>query len=129
MTSPRSQKLFVALLVAATFLPQSIKAQVRPNDLPAAFMTDSTAWQRILVYVVSSLSTHLVRTASDTSLQPWRITLPADAPRRAELEAHLRTLLRARTVVPQDTVAYELEIGPFVVANDTGRVRVRTDFA
>ena len=99
------------------------------NTLPATFASDSAAWQRILVYVVSSLSTHFVRTASDTTRQPWRISLPADAPQRSALESHLRTILRARPVEAEDSVVYEVELGPFVVANDTGRVRVRTDFA
>jgi hypothetical protein len=130
LTSPRLPLLvFAAAVVATTFQASLANAQVRPGALPAAFVSDSIAWQRILIYVVSSLSPHLVRTASDTSRQPWRIGLPPDEPRRAVLEAHLRTILRARPVVPADTVVYELEIGPLAVANDTGRVRVRTDLA
>jgi hypothetical protein len=121
--------VFVAALVTTTFQPSSLNAQARPGVLPAALMSDSVAWERILTYVVSSLSTHLVRTASDTSRQPWRISLPPDEPQHAVLEAQLRTILRARPVLPGDTVVYELEIGPLAVANDTGRVRVRTDFA
>ena len=93
------------------------------------FGSDSAAWERILIYVVSSLSTHLVRTAGDTARQPWRIVLPADAPQREMLEAKLRTILRARPVLEKDTEVYELEIKPLLIANDTGRVRVRTDFA
>jgi hypothetical protein len=45
------------------------------------------------------------------------------------LEAKLRTILRARPVLDKDTEVYELEIGSLVIANDTARVRVRTDFA
>lgn len=52
--------VFVAGLVATTFHASSVNAQARPGALPAAFMADSVAWQRILVYVVSFLSTHLV---------------------------------------------------------------------
>jgi hypothetical protein len=129
MALPRPLLVFVAALVATTFHTSSVNAQARPGVLLAAFISDSVAWQRILIYVVSSLSPHLVRTASDTSRQPWRIGLPPDEPQRAVLEAQLRTILRARPVLPEDTVVYELEIGPFAVANDTGRVRVRTDFA
>ena len=121
--------LVFAALVALTFHASSVSAQPRRGALPTSFMSDSVAWERILVYVISSLSTHLVRTASDTSRQPWRIALPPDEPQRTMLAARLRTLLRARPVLPEDTVVYELEIGPLVVANDTGRVRVRTDFA
>ncbi len=127
--SVQRRTLLAATLVASTLHAISANAQERPNSLLAPFMSDSVAWQRILTYVVSSLSSHLVQTASDSSRQPWRISLPADEPQRALLEAQLRTILRARPVTPQDTVVYELEIGPFTVANDTGRVRVRTDFA
>ena len=118
-----------AALVATSLHATSVNAQERPGSLLGPFMSDSVAWQRILTYIVSSLSSHLVRTASDSSRQPWRISLPPDEPQRALLEAQLRTILRARPVAPQDTVVYELEIGPLAVANDTGRVRVRTDFA
>ena len=129
MALPRRLPVFAAALVASTFYTSSLDAQARTGVVPAAFMSDSVAWERILTYVVSSLSTHLVQTASDTSRQPWRISLPPDEPQRALLETQLRTILRARPVLPGDTVVYELEIGPLAVAKDTGRVRVRTDFA
>jgi len=129
MSSLGSRSILVAALLATTFQPSSVNAQTLPDALRASLRRDSTAWQRIIVYVVSSLSPHLVRTASDTARQPWRIALPPDAPQRRVLEAQLRTILRARPVLPEDTVAYELEIEPLVVVNDTGRVRVRTDFA
>src|SRR3989337_2373376 len=102
MASPRSLLVLLAVLAATAFHATSVNAQERSGALPAAFMTDSTAWQRILVYVVSSLSTHLVRTASDTSRQPWRIALPPDEPQRVMMEAQLRTILRARAVLPED---------------------------
>lgn len=129
MSSIRSRSVLVAALLAITFHTSSVNAQARPDALRASLRSDSTAWQRIIVYVVSHLSAHLVRTASDTARQPWRIALPPDAPQRRVLEAQLRTILRARPVLPEDTVAYELEIEPLIVVNDTGRVRVRTDFA
>ena len=124
---PRSLQVFVALVGIA--YPASMRAQDQPGSLPARFASDSAAWQRILVYVVSSLSTHLLRTASDSSQQPWRISFPPDAPNRETLEAQLRTVLRARPVRDEDSVAYEIEFGSLVIAGDTGRVRVRTDFA
>jgi hypothetical protein len=129
MALPRRLPVFAAVLAAGTLHAGSLNAQARAGVPPAAFTSDSVAWEHILVYVVSSLSTHLVRTASDTSRQPWRISLPPGEPQRALLEAQLRTILRARPVLPGDTVVYELEIGPLAVAKDTGRVRVRTDFA
>ncbi|MEJ7758263.1 MAG: hypothetical protein WKF55_01595 [Gemmatimonadaceae bacterium] len=121
-------KVFVAVVVAATFHASSVDAQARPGHFLAPLKTDSTAWQRILVHVVNSLSAHLVRTATDTARQPWRVALPPDEPQRALLETQLRTILRERPVLPEDTVFYELDIGPFTVAKDTGRVRVRTQF-
>ena len=117
----------VALLLNS-FSVDAVEAQARPSSLPAMFGSDSAAWERILVYVVSSLSTHLVRTASDTGRQPWRVVVSPEAPREM-LETKLRTILRTRQVQDNDTEVYELEIGPLLIANDTGRVRVRTDFA
>ena len=116
----------LAILLAAPG-PTILSAQVqRPSS---ASTSDSVAWERILIYVVSSLSTHQVRTSTDASLQPWTITLPQDEPQRELLEARLRTILRARPVAAEDSVTYELEIGPLVLTNDTARVTVRTDFA
>jgi hypothetical protein len=122
------QSVIVALLFNV-LTGNAANAQAQVERPSASFGTESTAWERILVYVVSSLSTHLVRTAGDTSLQPWKIVLPPDAPQREKLEAKLRTILRARPVLADDTVVYELEIGRLSIVKDTGRVSVRTDFA
>jgi hypothetical protein len=108
-------------------VPETARAQAE-RALPAALASDSVAWERIAVYVVSRLSTHLVRTASDTSPQPWRITLPPAEPQGRLLEMRLETILRARPIRSDDSVAYELDISPLAIANDTARVTVRTDF-
>lgn len=103
--------------------------QTAAGGFPASFASDSVAWQRVVTYVVSSLSTHLVRTAGDTARQPWRIIVPSDEPQRELVAAQLRTILRARPVVAKDSVAYEVEFGRLTVANDTARIEVREDFA
>ena len=93
------------------------------NAFPA-LTTDSTAWQRVLARVVASISPQLVDAAADPTVQPWQLKLPDD-PQRQLLLAQLRTLLRARQVMPADTLVSSLEFGPLVIANDTARVEVR----
>jgi hypothetical protein len=100
-------------------------AQTRPPSM-AAPSTDSAAWQRVLVHVVSSLSSQLVRAAADPAPQPWRIELPADEPQRALLEAQLRRIVRTRPPTGANTVVYELALGPLRVVGDTARVPFRT---
>jgi len=123
----------VPTVLAAALLAISVTARGAESQDPspkflAAFASDSVAWERILVYVIGSLSTHLVRTADDPTPQPWRITLPPDEPQRTLLETRLRTLLRARPVLSEDTVVYELRIDPLTVTADTARTVVRTSF-
>jgi hypothetical protein len=129
VTLLRRPLLIGLTVLVATTANSSVGAQQRTGALPPTFASDSVAWERILVYVVGQLSTHLVRTANDTARQPWRIALPADAPQRPLRERQLHTILRTRPTLSRDTVAYELEIGSLIVVNDTGRVVVRTDFA
>jgi hypothetical protein len=88
--------------------------------------TDSTAWQRVLVHVISSLSTQLVRSAADPSSQPYHIDLPANDPQRALLEVQLRSILRARPPADADTVVYSVSLGPLRIIGDTARVQFRT---
>lgn len=92
-------------------------------------LSDSTAWQRVLTYVVEALGATIVRASVDTSLQPWHIRIPADDPQRPLLERQLMTILRARPVVERDTVVYTLELGRLNLQKDGAWVTVRTDVA
>ena len=88
--------------------------------------TDSVAWERVLVHVVSTLSPLIVRAAGDSTPPPWSLRLPADEPQRFHLESQLRRILRARPVTAEDSVVYTLELGPLRVVGDTARVMMRT---
>lgn len=121
--------LNLTLVAACTILPpRTANAQTLPEPL-RVLTTDSTAWQRVLTYVVSTLSTDIVRSAADTARQPWIIRLPADEPQRALLERQLTTLLRARPVTDQDSVFFTIELGPLRIQGDTARVHMRSDVA
>ncbi len=106
--------------VAAT----TVGAQT-PTSSRAALASDSTAWQRVLAHVVSSLSNQLVRAATDSLPEPWRIELPADEPQRTVLEQQLRRIVRMRPPSDVDTVVYELSLGPLLIVGDTARVTFR----
>jgi hypothetical protein len=96
-------------------------------DRFAVLATDSVAWQRVLVYAVSTLASDLVATSADTSLKPWVIRLPTNEPQRALLERQLHLLLRARAPSPGDSVVRTLELGPLVIAGDSAAVRMTFD--
>jgi hypothetical protein len=106
---------------------QGLIAQARPASTFARLQTDSVAWQRVLTYVVSELSSELVRAAADTSAQPWHLRIPVNEPQRNLLEAQLRAILRARPVASDDSVFRTLEVGALVIRGDTARVRVQVD--
>lgn len=91
----------------------------------AEMTTDSTAWQRVLDHVVGALSHQLVAAATDPTAQPWQLQLPSNDPQEQLLKTQLRTVLRARQVMPADTLVRSLEMGPLLIANDTARVVVR----
>lgn len=124
MNAPRSSTLRLALAVAFT-ATNTAHAQARGDVLPAAMTADSVAWQRVLVHIVQSLSTEIVRAASDTASQPWELRLPADEPQRPILEAQLRTILRARPATAGDSVVHTLILGRLRVETDTARVEVQ----
>lgn len=117
----------VAVLIALGASAVPTPAQ-QGSPLPPTLTSDSVAWERVVVHVTRGLATHLVRTAHDTTAQPWRITLPPDVPDRALVERQLRTILRARSVLPEDSVTYELTIFPLEILADTARTTVRTAF-
>jgi hypothetical protein len=108
-------------------LASAAGAQPPPAAL-GALGTDSTAWQRVLVHVVSALSSHLVQAAADPAAQPWRIELPADEPQRALLEPQLRRIVRARPPADADSVVYALSLGPLRIVGDTARMQFRLSF-
>lgn len=121
-----SLTLIVALsLMAAGLRP--MEAQASQRTTPPEMSSDSTAWQRILVYVVGALSTQIVQAAADTAPQAWHLRLPSDEPQRRLLEMQLKTILRARPVTDSDAVIYTLDIGPLSIRNDTARVTVSVD--
>lgn len=110
-------------------IASAARAQRPAPDGFALLATDSVAWQRVLAYVVGSMSSSLVATSADAAAQPWILRLPADEPQRALLERQLRTLLRVRAPLPSDSVVRTLELGPLIVVRDTGYVRVQFDLA
>lgn len=118
------RRLLVSIIGLAT-VALSAGAQAASPRI-SALTTDSTAWQRVLYHVVSSLSTRLVQAAVDPSAQPWRIVLPAEDPQRALLAVQLQRVLRARTPTDADSVVFELSLGPLRIVRDTARVEFRS---
>jgi len=104
-----------------------LDAQARPQSAFDRLRSDSVAWQRVLAYVVSALSSELVHAAADTSAQPWRLRVAPNEPQRHLLETQLRTILRARPVTSDDSVIHSLDVGPLSILNDTARAQVRVD--
>jgi hypothetical protein len=118
----RSISLSVAL--ALSLAPTTVHAQTATKAF-AELSTDSTAWQRVLAYVVGALSVPLVAAATDPTAQPWQLQLPSEDPQRQLLLTQLRTVLRTRQAIPADTLVRSLELGPLLIAGDTARVDVR----
>ena len=121
----RLQRVAACAVVLLATQASAARAQTRPRDQLATLATDSVAWQRVLAYVIGSLSSQLVATSSDTALQPWSIGIPAAEPQRALLEQQIRTLVRARAPLASDSVVRALELGPLIILRDTGYVRVQ----
>ncbi|MES2524262.1 MAG: hypothetical protein V4617_16310 [Gemmatimonadota bacterium] len=86
---------------------------------------DSAAWPPLLTHVMGRLASHITRAALDTTPQPWRMTFPDSGLRWQQVEAHLRSALRARSVTPADSMFYELSIGALTVKSDTARIELR----
>ena len=112
------------LLAIAVFLPGPARAQQPTSKIFAALTTDSTAWQRVLVYTIGALSAEIVASATDPSPQPWLVKLPASEPQEQLIRTQLRTILRMRQVMPADTVVRSLEFGPLVITGDTAQVDI-----
>jgi hypothetical protein len=122
---PRSAYV-LGLLMA---LPVRAQAQAPARDPFAALATDSSAWQKVLVHIVSSLASNLVAASADSAPQAWTIRLPDSAPQRSLLERQLRTVFRARAPFSSDSVVRSLTIGPLIVVGDSGYIRVHFDFS
>jgi hypothetical protein len=120
LSSARVLGLLMALAIGA-------QAQTPARSPFAALATDSTAWQRVLTYIVSSLASNIVEASADSAPQPWTIRLPDAEPQRVLLERQLRTIFRARGPLPSDTVLRSLTVGPLVVVGDSGYVKVQFD--
>jgi hypothetical protein len=112
-------------LAMAVVLPSVGYSQQSANKVFAALTTDSTAWQRVLVYTIGALSSQLVTSATDPTPQPWRLTLPSDDQQQDLIRTQLRTILRMRQPMPADTLVRTLEFGSLVISGDTARVKVR----
>ena len=126
LATRRCAYLAIALALTLGAAPR-LDAQDRPKSPFERLRSDSVAWQRVLAYVVSALSSELVRGAADTSAQPWRLRMPPNEPQRDLLESQLRTILRARPATSGDPVVHSLDLGPLSILNDTARVEVRVD--
>lgn len=127
MTRLRGVLSQVLSVLAAGLLGALPAHAQRAAAMAATLGTDSVAWQRVLVHVVSTLSPLIVRAAADPAPQPWDLRLPADERQRPLLESQLRRILRARPATAEDSVVYTLELGPLRVVGDTARVLMRTD--
>jgi hypothetical protein len=122
----RRRRISIALALLLTLVrPNLAYSQDPANKVFAALTSDSTVWQRILVYTVGTLSSQLVATATDPSAQPWRLTISSDSPQEQLVRTQLQTILRMREVMPADTIVRALEFGPLIISNDTARVEVR----
>jgi hypothetical protein len=125
LAADRSRIIALIALPLTLVAPGTLHSQAADNKILAAMTTDSTAWQRVVVYTVGALSSQLVASATDPAAQAWLLEFPPNEPQEDLLRAQLRTILRMRQVMPADTIVRLLEFGPLVVSNDTARVDVR----
>ena len=124
----RDRRAILSIILVATLAwPSFAHAQQTATKIFAALTTDSTAWQRVLVYTVGALSAEIVASGTDPSPQPWVVKLPANEPQEQLIRTQLRTILRMRQVMPADTIVRSLEFGPLVITGDTARVDVHYD--
>ena len=114
----------LSVILAIAFWPSIARAQETSTTQLAALTTDSTAWQRVLIYTIGALSADIVASATDPSPQPWVVKLPSNEPQEQLIRMQLRTILRMRQVMPADTVVRTLEFGPLAIIGDTARVDV-----
>jgi hypothetical protein len=119
----RIWKTLSIALVICFVAGEQLHAQEQTENAFAPLASDSTAWQQVLEYTVRALTHEIVSTSADPTAQPWRLQLPDD-PEKELLRTQLRNLLRARQVMPADTLVRSLTLGPLIIANDTARVEV-----
>jgi hypothetical protein len=117
-------KVVVAVVIAMA-TPGMARSQEQLSRPMAALTTDSTAWQRVLLYTVEHLSSVLLSSATDPAAQPWQLEFPSNDPQQQLIRTQLRTLLRMRQVMPADTLVRSLTFGPLTIFGDTARVDVR----
>src|SRR5689334_17574515 len=99
----RRMSLSITLALAFAW-PRVMLSQEASNKAFAPLTTDSAAWQRVVVYTVGLLSSQLVASATDPSVQPWRLEIPSGEPQEHLIRSQLRTILRVRQVMPADTL-------------------------
>ena len=107
---------------------QRAASQARFDSLRVRARSDSAARMRVLEFMWERLAPHLLRAAMDTATQAWVFRLPAEDPLTPQVEAHLRTALRAREPLPADTAVFVLTLTPAVVAADTTRATLTLDY-
>ncbi len=118
--------LCVGLSLTLALPHQRIDAQAASRLRLGEIQPDSAAWRPLLVYIIAKLSHNVLDAAIDPTPRPWKMSFPSTGANWPAIETHLRTVLRARPVVPGDSVIYELTIHDLTVSNDTARVQVIT---
>ena len=115
------------MLAGAILLPQkTTEAQGRPVVRFGQSPPDSAAWRPLIAYVIGNLAHNILDAAIDTTSHAWEMSFPATGAAWPAIEAHLRTVLRARPPLAGDTVVWRLSIGELTVSADTARVQVLT---
>lgn len=105
---------------------QTIDAQSASRLRLGEIQPDSAAWRPMLIYIIAKLSHNVLDAAIDTNPRPWKMSFPSTGANWPAIETHLRTVLRAREVLPGDSIVYELRIHDMTVSADTARVQVIT---
>lgn len=121
--------LCLGLGLAMAMPRQAIDAQAASRPRMGDIQPDSAAWRPLLVYIIANLSHNVLDAAIDTTPRPWKMRFPSTGANWPAIETHLRTVLRAREVLPGDSVVYELTIHDLTVSADTARVQVITSVA
>jgi hypothetical protein len=117
-------------LTCCVWLTRTVPAAGQParewnTDLSSG---DTAVVRPVLHFIVTRLSHHIARAATDTTAQPWSMSFPSSASPWPMVESHLRTALRARARSPADSQYYELKVGPLRVSGDTARVHLAVGF-
>src|SRR5688572_9664249 len=111
-----------ALALALTHSP--LLAQTAPERQVLASFPDTSVWRPVLQFVIDELAPSRRLIANDTFATPWYMTLPSTAPPWPTVERDLRTLLRARDVLPEHVYVYNLIVDRMTLSGDTAKLQV-----